>query len=96
MLLCEYESGAVETFEYTYYGNGKVKTQYCKNTNGERSSWSKSTYDIKGNLTYIIDSDGVWTKYSYDSKGNKTYYVKVQTYASYRNKKGKEEKFSVN
>ena len=65
------KSGLASTRTYTYYNNKKVQTEYFKDTN---RYWSKSTYDIMGNLTYTIDSDGVWTKYSYDSKGNKTYF----------------------
>lgn len=65
------KSGYISTRTYTYYENGKVKTEYCKDSYGY---WSKSTYDTMGNLTYSIDSDGIWTEYKYDSKGNKTYF----------------------
>lgn len=64
---CEWENGYTTVYEYTYYDNGKIKTEYSKSDNGW---WGKSTYDEMGNLTYTVNSNGSWTKYLYDSKGN--------------------------
>ena len=57
--------------EYIIYNNNGKEIYFEDLDDG---NWTKSEYDINGNLTYTEHSDGVWYKYEYDENGNITYY----------------------
>jgi len=45
------------------------KPSYVADTVGKKTTWSKFTYDSKGNVTHALDSDGHDLALTYDDKG---------------------------